>query len=106
MTTNDPRWTEPFITPNCGGRGTNPACKLGRKQGKPVHITPPPFTPDDHRLVLNTYHYATETDARRAYELAVQHAPIVHTDADLYTYRAEGTSYKLVPDWIDPTMRR
>jgi hypothetical protein len=66
-----------------------------------VHIIPAPGGP-----VLNTYHYATEADARAALADAEINAPIVTCDDDLARFRAENVSYRLPVGWCDPTMRR
>jgi hypothetical protein len=81
--------------------GPNRACRAAAKAGRTVHIIPAPGGP-----VLNTYHYATEADARAALADAEANAPIVHNDADLARYRAENVSYRLPVGWCDPTMRR
>lgn len=92
------------VTLDC--RGTNPACRKARRAGRPVHVSPPPFVNGGaHRLVMDTYHYATEREGRDAIAAAEQTAPIVETDDQLYALRAARSNYRLVPGWIDPSRR-
>lgn len=112
MTTNEMPIKQ--IDLDCGGKGTNPACKAARRAGRPVHIIPgsrfdldPTMCPPDGlTLVLETYHYATEAEAREAVAEAYATAPVVTCDADLYDFRARGIAYKLPEGWIDPSRRR
>lgn len=95
-------------------RGTNPDCKAARRAGRPVHIIPgsrfdldPTMCPPDGlTLVLETYHYATEAEAREAVARAYANAPVVTCDDDLYAFRAQKIAYKLPIGWVDPTRRR
>lgn len=106
MTTNNSRpiyWAHD----NCGGRGTNPACKAAAKLGLRVHVSPAPADNiGGQHLVMPTYHYATEADGIAAIEKALRDAPVVTTDDELYAYREQSIAYKLNKGWIDPTRRR
>lgn len=98
---------------NCGGRGTHADCKAGRKAGLPVHIIPgsrfdldPTMRPPDGlTLVMPTYHYATERQARDAVAEAYATAPVVTCDDDLYAFRACNIAHKLPVGWVDPSRR-
>lgn len=87
------------IHPTC--TGPNRACRAAHRAGRSVHIIP-----GTRGLVLNTYHYATEEQAREALAYAEATAPTIRNDADLESARAYGLSYRLPVGWIDPTMRR
>lgn len=105
MTTNEtPRhyWSHA----DCGGRGTNPACKKAAKTGRTWHVSPG-ITDNigGQHLVMPNHHYFTEAEGVAAIEAALEHAPTVRTDEDLYAYREAGTAYKLNKGWIDPTRR-
>lgn len=81
--------------------GPNRACRAAHKAGRSVHIIPAPGS-----VVLPTYHFATETEARETLALAEKHAPTVRNDADLAECRERGIPYRLPVGWCDPTMRR
>lgn len=91
------------ITYNCTGRGGNARCRAAHKAGRPVHIIPP-WSSDTPTIVLPTYHYATEQEARAALA-AADAAPIVTTDDELYAYRAAAIAHRLPVGWTDPTRR-
>ena len=112
MTTNEMPIKQ--VDLDCGGKGSHRDCKDARRVGRPVHIIPgsrfdPDPTmrpPDGLTLVLATYHYATETEAREAVAEAYATAPVVTCDEDLYDFRARGIAHKLPEGWIDPSRRR
>src|SRR6478609_1374977 len=81
--------------------GPNRACRAAAKAGRTVHIIPSPRT-----VVLATYHYATEDEARAALAHAERFAPTVRNDADLVECRERNLSYRLPVGWCDPSMRR
>ena len=84
---------------NCTGPNIN--CRSAAKEGKTVHIIPAPGD-----VVLNTYHYATEDEAREALARAQATAPTIRNDDDLFRCRSNGLSYRLPIGWTDPSMRR
>jgi hypothetical protein len=95
-------------------KGPNHHCRAAFKAGRPVHVIPgsvfdldPAMRPPDGlTLVLGTYHYATEAEAREAVADAYTNAPLVTCDDDLYAFRARNISYKLPVGWVDPSRRR
>ena len=94
------------ITMECTGRrGGNKACRDAHRVGRSVHVIPNRGV-EDIALVLPTYHYATEADARRAVADGWANGVDVVTDADLYRARANGEAYKLPSGWIDPSRSR
>lgn len=88
-----------FIYTDC--TGPNRACKAAAKAGRTVHIIPPPGS-----VVLGTYHYATETEARAAFAHDQANAPMVNTDDDLARYTKAKVSYRLPEGWVHPDYRR
>jgi hypothetical protein len=91
----------PIIYADC--KGPN-ACRRASKAGRPVHIVPPRSS-SGLSVVLPTYHYATEVEARDALALAEASAPLVTCDSDLFAYRAQRIAYKLPVGWVDPSRR-
>ncbi len=103
MTTT--RYELPTTVSHCTGRGGNVECKAAHKRGLSVHIIPGHVS-DQPRLVMPTYHYATEEEAREAVRIARLTAPTVTCDDDLYACRRMRTPHFLPVNWIDPTRRR
>lgn len=89
------------ITVHLNCTGPNRACRAAAKLGRKVHIIPTPGS-----VVLGTYHYTTEAEARAALAHAEKFAPTVRNDADLEACRSRNVSYRLPVGWCDPSMRR
>jgi len=93
------------LSHNC--TGPNDACRKAHRDGRSVHMIPdagrnPGASP---ALIMPMYHYATEDDGRQAINRAIETAPTVTCDEDLYTYRRQGVAHFLPVGWIDPTRR-
>lgn len=105
MTTND----APIQRLDHVCKGPNPHCRAAFKSGLPVHVIPnsPVWErpADELTIILPTYHYATEREARQAVAEAHASAPVVTCDDDLYAFRARGIAHKLPVGWVDPTRR-
>jgi hypothetical protein len=109
--------TNPLVlSENC--TGPNPACREAHKAGRPVHMIPamPRMGVDiviedgaarviTPTLVMPTYHYANVSEGVEAIDQAMNTAPTVVTDDDLYAYRKAGVPHFLPVGWIDPTRR-
>lgn len=91
-----------FVRPDCTGPNRN--CRKAVRQGRSVHIIPSGFADGGH-LVLPTYHYETEEQARDAVEAARRDAVVIRSDAMLCEARRRRQAYRLLPGWIDPTRR-
>lgn len=91
---------EPYIL-NADCMGDALACRHARIAGRPVHVNPPAGS----GVVTPTYHYATAEDGLAAVRDAMENAPMVVTDDDLYRFRADGVAYRLPSGWIDPDRR-
>lgn len=88
-------------------KGPNKECRAAHRAGRSVHITPAFDSRTPHpRVVLATYHYATEEEALLALARARTNARIIMTDDDLYAAREANEAYILMPGWIDPSRRR
>lgn len=88
---------------NAACSGPNLACRRAFKRGRPVHIIP--GGTGALALVMPTYHYATEQEGIAAINTAIETAPTVATDEDLYRFRKEGTPHFLPAGWVDPSRR-
>lgn len=86
-------------------KGSNAACRLARRLGRPVHLIPP-YDAGAPALVLPDYHYASEAEAVAALEQAEACAPLIASDAELRTARQLGIPYRLPVGWVDPERRR
>jgi hypothetical protein len=87
--------------------GPHSACRKHHQAGRPVHMIPDLF-PDFRTkplLVMATYHYATVEEGEEAIRQAMETAPTVATDDDLYAYREAGIPHFLPAGWVDPTRR-
>ncbi|MFJ3365839.1 hypothetical protein [Streptomyces anthocyanicus] len=84
--------------------GPNRHCKKAHRQGRTVHVIPADFADSSH-LVLPSYHYASEEEARAAVAHARRTAVVIGADGQLYKARRLRRPYRLLPGWIDPTRR-
>jgi hypothetical protein len=91
-----------WVTHDCTGPNHN--CRKAARQGRSVHIIASEFADGSH-LVLPTYHYETEEQARAAVETARRDAVVIRSDAMLFEARRRRQAYRLLPGWIDPTRR-
>jgi hypothetical protein len=103
MTTNTAYYT---IDPNC--RGSHPACRAARRAGRLVHIVPGWRVWDDafSSIILPDYHFETAEDAVEFLDFAIETAPVVTCDEDLYDFRARKIAHKTPMGWVDPSRRR
>lgn len=90
------------VASNCPG--PNRACKAAFRKGLRVHVRPD-YSLQEPALVMPGYHYETSADGVEAIMHAAEAAPLVHTDEDLYRYRAAGLPYFLPVGWVDPSRR-
>lgn len=67
-----------FITHDC--KGTNPACRKARKEGRPLHMVPMNF--EGQSVVLPDCHFVDLTQALTAYELVATQGVLVHNSTE------------------------
>ncbi|AXI91376.1 hypothetical protein SAM9427_37045 (plasmid) [Streptomyces sp. ETH9427] len=84
--------------------GPNKACRAAHRDGRSVHIIPS-GSADKGSLVLPTFHYETEEQARAAVEAARRDAVVIRSDEALFEARRLAQPYRLLPGWIDPSSR-
>ena len=99
---NEPQSWEP-----CGHQtGMNRTCQMAYRLGRPAHVIPPPVDVRKHdALVMPTYHYRTVAEGVATIKSAIETAPTVETDADLYRYRKQMVPHFLPVGWVDPSRR-
>lgn len=86
------------------GECENPRCKRESRKGRPVHVIMHQG-PDDEKVILPTYHFATAEEGKQAWVIALLTAPTIESDDDLYAARINQTPHKLPVGWIDPSYR-
>ena len=92
---------EPYVLDaNCMGDAVE--CRRAFNAGRPAHVNPPMGS----GVVMPTYHYATVEDGLATVRDAMDNAPMVTTDEELYRYRTYGIAYRLPEGWVDPDRRR